>query len=45
MIGAIVLTHRRRRDIRPQKIARQVRRNPKRAVKNLQPEVGEGVEL
>ena len=45
MIGAIVLTHRKRRDIRPQKIARQVRRNPKRAVKNLQPKSGRGVEL
>ena len=45
MIGAIVLTHRQRRDHKPQKIARQVARNPKRAVKNTQPAVGEGIEL
>lgn len=45
MIGAIVLTHRQRRDTKPQKIARQVRRSPKRAVKKAQPAVGEGVEL
>jgi len=45
MIGAIVLTHRHRRDTKPQKISRQVRRSPKRAVKKLQPPVGEGVEL
>ena len=45
MIGAIVLTHRDRRDNRAQKISRQVRRDPKRAVKNLQPGVGEGVQL
>ena len=45
MIGAIVLTHRKRRDVRPQKVARQIRRNPKRAVKNMQPASGEGVEL
>ena len=45
MIGAIVLTHRRRRDNRQQKAARQIRRHPKRAVKTMQPGVGEGVEL
>jgi NADH-quinone oxidoreductase subunit J len=45
MIGAIVLTHRRRRDNRGQNISRQVRRSPKRAVKNMQPVSGEGVEL
>ena len=45
MIGAIVLTHRDRRDNRPQNISRQVRRDPKRAVKNLKPNVGEGVTL
>jgi NADH:ubiquinone oxidoreductase subunit K len=45
MIGAIVLTHRRRRDNRRQNASRQIRRNPKRAVKNLQPASGEGVEL
>ena len=45
MIGAIVLTHRRRPDNRGQNVARQIRRNPKKAVKNMQPEVGQGVEL
>jgi NADH-quinone oxidoreductase subunit J len=45
MIGAIVLTHRNRRDHRGQNISRQIRRDPKRAVKNLQPASGEGVEL
>ena len=45
MIGAIVLTHRNRRDNRGQNISRQVRRSPKRAVKNLQPKSGRGVEL
>ena len=45
MIGAIVLTHRKRRDNRGQNISRQIRRDPKRAVKNLQPTSGEGVEL
>lgn len=45
MIGAIVLTHRSRRDTRPQKISKQVARRPDEAVKNLNPEVGEGVKL
>ncbi|MEO6114036.1 MAG: NADH-quinone oxidoreductase subunit J [Sphingomicrobium sp.] len=45
MIGAIVLTHRKRRDSRGQNVARQIRRSPKRAIKNMQPAVGEGVEL
>ena len=45
MIGAIVLTHRSRGDARGQNVARQIRRNPKKAVKNMQPEVGQGVEL
>ncbi len=45
MIGAIVLTHRRRRDTRKQNASRQIRRHPKRAVKNMQPGVSEGVEL
>ena len=45
MIGAIVLTHRNRRDNRGQNISRQIRRDPKRAVKNLQPRAGKGVEL
>src|SRR5688500_10459346 len=45
MIGAIVLTHRRRSDLRPQKVSDQVKRRPKDAVVNMSPGVGEGVEL
>jgi NADH-quinone oxidoreductase subunit J len=45
MIGAIVLTHRKRSDVRPQSIDRQVRRRPKDAVVNMQPGVGEGMKL
>jgi NADH-quinone oxidoreductase subunit J len=45
MIGAIVLTHRSRRDTRPQKISRQVARKPGEAVKNMDPGVGEGMIL
>ena len=45
MVGAIVLTHRSRRDSRGQDISRQVARRPEDAVKNLQPKVGQGVKL
>jgi NADH-quinone oxidoreductase subunit J len=45
MVGAIVLTRRKRSDVRPQSIDRQVRRRPKDAVRNMQPGVGQGVEL
>ena len=45
MIGAIVLTHRRRHDRRPQTISRQIARRPGDAVKNLNPDVGEGMKL
>jgi NADH-quinone oxidoreductase subunit J len=45
MIGAIVLTHRRRRDTRPQKPSRQIARRPRDAVKNTNPGVGEGMKL
>lgn len=45
MIGAIVLTHRERRDTRPQNISHQVRRRPQDAVRNTNPAVGQGVEL
>ncbi len=45
MVGAIVLTHRRRRDARPQKAWKQIRRRPQDAVRKLDPEVGEGVKL
>ena len=45
MIGAIVLTHRSRRDNRPQKISKQIDRRPFKAVRNTNPEVGEGMKL
>ena len=45
MIGAIVLTHRTRKDTRPQNIAKQVRRRPDEATVNVRPEVGKGVQL
>jgi len=45
MIGAIVLTHRQRRDTRGQRVSRQIARRPAGAVKNLQPGVGEGMTL
>jgi len=45
MVGAIVLTRRKRSDVRPQNISQQVRRRPQDAVVNTQPEVGQGVEL
>ena len=45
MIGAIVLTHRSRGDVRGQKISRQVDRRPGDAVKNTNPGVGEGMKL
>ncbi|WP_028970532.1 NADH-quinone oxidoreductase subunit J [Sphingomonas sp. URHD0057] len=45
MIGAIVLTHRSRRDTRPQKVWRQVARRPQDAVRNANPGVGEGMKL
>ncbi len=45
MIGAIVLTHRKRSGTRPQNVAKQVRRRPQDAVRNLRPEIGQGVDL
>jgi NADH-quinone oxidoreductase subunit J len=45
MIGAIVLTHRSRRDTRPQKVWKQVDSRPDAAVKNFDPGVGEGMKL
>jgi len=45
MIGAIVLTHRNRRDTRPQNVSGQIRRRPADAVRNVSPPVGQGVEL
>ena len=45
MIGAIVLTHRSRGDVRGQNVSRQITRRPEEAIQNKQPGVGEGVEL
>jgi len=45
MIGAIVLTNRKRSGVRPQNVAQQVARQPEDATRNTQPEVGKGVEL
>jgi len=45
MVGAIVLTRRKRSDVRPQNVSAQVRRRPKDAVVNMQPGVGEGMTL
>ena len=45
MVGAIVLTHRRRGDLRTPKVGKQVRRRPQDAVRLKQPEVGEGMKL
>ncbi len=45
MIGAIVLTHRTRKDLRPQNVSQQVRRRPEDATRNTSPVVGQGVEL
>ena len=45
MVGAIVLTHRRRRDTRPQKVWKQIARRPAKAVRNMDPGVGEGMKL
>ena len=45
MIGAIVLTHRSRGDVRGQKVWKQVDRRPEEAIKLEQPTVGEGVKL
>ncbi len=45
MIGAIVLTHRDRGGVRGQNAAKQIRRRPEDAVRNMQPGVGEGMKL
>ncbi len=45
MIGAIVLTHRERKDQRSQNISRQIARRPEEATVNTRPEVGKGVRL
>ena len=45
MVGAIVLTHRKRPGVRGQNVARQNARRPDEATINMQPEVGKGVQL
>ncbi len=45
MIGAIVLTHRTRKDVRGQNISHQNQRRPEEATRNVKPEVGKGVQL
>jgi NADH-quinone oxidoreductase subunit J len=45
MVGAIVLTHRSRGDLRTPKASRQLRRRPEEAVRLEQPKVGEGMKL
>ncbi len=45
MIGAIVLTHRQRGDVKSQNISAQNARRPQDATINTQPEVGGGVKL
>ena len=45
MIGAIVLTHRERKDARYQNVTRQNARRPQDATRNVKPEVGQGVKL
>ncbi len=45
MIGAIVLTHRARGGVRGQNVAKQNRRRPQDAVRNINQLVGQGVEL
>ena len=45
MVGAIVLTHRSRGDVRGQKVSKQIRRNPNEAVKLINPGLGEGMKL
>jgi NADH-quinone oxidoreductase subunit J len=45
MIGAIVLTHRQRSDVKRQSISDQVKRRPEEATRNVKPEVGQGVQL
>jgi NADH-quinone oxidoreductase subunit J len=45
MVGAIVLTHRERKGVRPQDVTRQNMRRPQDAVRNVDQPVGQGVEL
>ena len=45
MVGAIVLTSRRRGGLRPQNVRKQVWRRPEDATVNMKPGIGQGVEL
>ncbi|MDE2435884.1 MAG: NADH-quinone oxidoreductase subunit J [Sphingomonadales bacterium] len=45
MVGAIVLTHRKRTGVRGQNVSRQVARRPGEATVNVKPEIGQGVSL
>jgi NADH-quinone oxidoreductase subunit J len=45
MVGAIVLTHRKRGDLRTPRASRQVARRPDEATRNINPGVGEGMKL
>jgi len=45
MVGAIVLTHRKRGDLRTPNVLRQIARRPGDAIRNANPAVGEGVKL
>ena len=45
LIGAIVLTHRKRGGVKVQNIAAQNMRRPEDATRNVKPAIGEGVEL
>jgi NADH-quinone oxidoreductase subunit J len=45
MIGAIVLTHRSRGDVRTPRVSRQLRRRPEDSIDLANPEVGEGMKL
>ena len=45
LVGAIVLTHRKRPGVRSQNVAQQNARRPDEATVNVKPEVGQGVKL
>ncbi|MEQ1641602.1 MAG: NADH-quinone oxidoreductase subunit J, partial [Novosphingobium sp.] len=45
LVGAIVLTHRKRPGVRTQNVAQQNARRPDEATVNVSPEVGQGVKL
>jgi len=45
MVGAIVLTHRSRGDLRTPKVSKQISRRPGDAIRKINPGVGEGMKL